>query len=109
MSDVTPQAILRAYVQRQPATHAFAFENGDTCVVLTAPSCGEFHEWHYYLLLNDDKLRVVRRHKILPDVYPTKIIDCTKKLDKADSAIVNAVAEKITSSTLVAMPDCSRG
>jgi hypothetical protein len=99
---------LHKFAAAQDKDHAFKFENGDRCVVLHAPACGEFHEWHYYLLLNEDGLRIVRRHKILPDVYPTKTIDCEGTLTEVEKRIIADVASKVASGELAAMPDCNK-
>ncbi|HEX3568180.1 MAG TPA: hypothetical protein VHT70_00705 [Candidatus Saccharimonadales bacterium] len=99
---------LREFAAAQTPDLYFQFENGDRCVVLTAPTCDEFHEWHYYLLTNEDGLRVVRRHKIIPDLYPTKIVDCEGDLTEVEKAIIRRVAAEVSKGTLVAMPDCNR-
>src|SRR5690242_9360510 len=101
-------ARLKAYVRELDDAHRFTLESGEWCVVLTAPVCDTFHEWHYYLLLQDEKLRVVRRHKILPDVYPTRVITPAQRLTKDDAAIVRHVAEHIENGQLTAMPDCNK-
>ena len=104
---MTPAQLLREFLHTLPAGMKLRLENGDELVVLMPKRGTGFHDWHYYLLDGPKKgLRVVRRHRVLPELFPTREIIVDAAEGKARQ-IVEVVAQKINEGMLEAMGDCS--
>lgn len=98
------------YLQYLPKQLKLPFENGDLCVVLMPPVGQGFHDWYYYLLEHPIKgIRLVRRHRILPELFPTQeiAIAATGEITPNDAEVIASVWQKIANDQLKPMGDCA--
>lgn len=96
------------YLRYLPAQLKLPFASDDHCVVFMPASGEGFHDWYYYLLEHPQKgIRLVRRHRILPELYPTQEIPLTESMPDDHIIIARAVWEKIANDQLLPMGDCA--
>jgi len=98
------------YLKYTPSQLKLPFENGDLCVVLMPPAGQGFHDWYYYLLEHPEKgIRLVRRHRILPELFPTQEIAITEgsNMTQEEKDIIASVWQKIANDELKPMGDCA--
>ena len=98
------------YLKYTPRQMKLPFENGDLCVVLMPTTGQGFHDWYYYLLEHPQRgIRLVRRHRILPELFPTQEIAITieHEMAKNDAEIIASVWQKLANDQLRPMGDCA--
>jgi len=98
------------YLQYLPKQLKLPFENGDLCVVLMPPAGQGFHDWYYYLLEHPQNgIRLIRRHRILPELFPTReiAIEAANQASPGDAEVIAGVWRKIADDQLKPMGDCA--